>query len=207
MEASGLSDTTSVSEVLSVGNIGEKIYLASNWCVVDALNFNKTGLMKQRVSHQLRMADFVIVNKTDLIKENTDSIYVEIKKINPFAKIYSSEYCNVDFEEGTHPFNKFYLSRVESLDRPEVKSMVIKSSRKISPSSFQNFIEEWAKKAYRIKGFVNLDSGETMAVQSILGEYILKPVGQFYHSTELIAITTEFTLKEWHQSFKEFSNR
>jgi G3E family GTPase len=68
MEASGLSDTTSVSEILSSGNLKEKIVLASNWCIVDALNFSKTGFMKQRVSHQLRMADVVVINKTDLTR-------------------------------------------------------------------------------------------------------------------------------------------
>lgn len=80
IEASGLSDTTSISEVISAGTLAEKIFLASNWCVVDAQNFAKVGLMKQRVSHQLRMADVVVINKCDLFEEKLNSIKDEIKK-------------------------------------------------------------------------------------------------------------------------------
>ncbi len=76
IEASGLSDTTSISEVVSSGTLSEKIYLASNWCVVDAQNFAKAGLMKQRVSHQIRMADVVVINKTDLLENGLEKIHV-----------------------------------------------------------------------------------------------------------------------------------
>jgi G3E family GTPase len=41
VEASGLSDTTSMVEVMSSGNLADKIYLAANWCIVDALIFRK----------------------------------------------------------------------------------------------------------------------------------------------------------------------
>ena len=48
IEASGLSDTTSISEVISDKNLTNRIYLASNWCIIDAFNFHKVGLMKEK---------------------------------------------------------------------------------------------------------------------------------------------------------------
>ena len=43
--------------------------------------------------------------------------------------------------------------------------MVIKSGKKLTREALQEFLQEWASKAYRIKGFVNLKDGKTIAVQ------------------------------------------
>jgi G3E family GTPase len=165
IEASGLADTTSIAEVISAGSLAEKIYLASNWCVVDAQNFAKAGLMKQRVFHQLRMADVVVINKTDLVKTGIEQICAEIKKANPFAEIRETAFCNIEFEMGNSAVKKFYLGELKAMSRPDVNSMVIKSGRKLSRNSLELFLNEWAPKAYRIKGFVNLKDGKTAAVQ------------------------------------------
>jgi G3E family GTPase len=115
IEASGLADTTSIAEVISAGSLAEKIYLASNWCVVDAQNFAKVGLMKQRVFHQLRMADVVVINKTDLVKTGTEQIRAEIKKANPFAEIRETTFCDFDLELGNSAINKFYFGELKAM--------------------------------------------------------------------------------------------
>jgi G3E family GTPase len=203
IEASGLSDTTSISEVVSSGTLAEKIYLASNWCVVDAQNFAKVGLMKQRVSHQIRMADVLVINKTDLIKTGLETIRAEIKKSNPFAEIREATFCNIDFELGNSAINKFYFGELKTMARPEINSMVIKSGRKVSLDSLNDFLNEWAPKAYRIKGFANLKDNTTVAVQCTFESVEIIEIANDYHPTELIALSDQFTLREWNQSFKE----
>lgn len=202
IEASGLSDTTSIAEVVSSGNLSEKIYLASNWCVVDALNFSKTSLMKQRVSHQLRMADVVVINKMDLLENGTEAIRSEINKINPFAEIRETSYCAIDFDLGNTAINKYYFGDVKTLPRPAVNSMVIKSGRKIQRESLEMFLKEWAAKAYRIKGFVNLKDGKTVAVQSTFDVVELLETESNFHPTEIVALSDQFTLRDWNKSFK-----
>jgi G3E family GTPase len=204
IEASGLSDTTSISEVVSSGALAQKIYLASNWCVVDAQNFTKVGLMKQRVSHQIRMADVVVINKTDLIKTGLETIRLDIKKSNPFAVIREATFCNIDFELGNSAINKFYFGELKTMARPEINSMVIKSGRKVSRYSLELFLNEWAPKAYRIKGFVNLKEGKTAAVQCIFDSVEIVEIENDFHPTELIALTDRFTLREWNKAFKEY---
>lgn len=202
IEASGLSDTTSISEVISAGSLSEKIYLASNWCIVDAQNFAKAGLMKQRVNHQLRMADVVVINKTDLASEGTKTMEAEIKKINPFAEIKHSTYCNIDFELGNQAIGKFYFGNVKTMPRPDVNSMVIKSSKKVNREDLQKFLTDWAAKAYRIKGYINLKEGVTVAVQCTFNDIKLIDVEDSFHPTELIALSDQFTLREWNKAFK-----
>ncbi|MCY1721758.1 CobW family GTP-binding protein [Prolixibacteraceae bacterium Z1-6] len=203
IEASGLSDTTSISEVISAGSLAEKIYLASNWCIVDAQNFAKVGLMKQRVSHQLRMADVVVVNKTDLVDSGLEQIEQEIRKINPFTEIKQTSFCKIDFELGNSAINKFYFGEVKSMSRPDVNSMVIKSARQVSLQSLQLFLSEWAPKAYRIKGFVKLKDNKTVAVQCTFDSVDVLDVDDAFHPTELVALTDRFTLREWTRAFKE----
>jgi G3E family GTPase len=203
IEASGLSDTTSVAEVVSSGSLAEKIFLASNWCIVDAVNFNKSGLMKQRVFHQIRMADFVVINKTDLLETNVDSLRVEIKKSNPFAKILESAFCNFEFELGKTAINKFYFGEMKTLARPAVNSMVIKTTRKISEKALSDFLHQWAPKAYRIKGFVNVKEGDTIAVQCTFGNVETHLMDGSFHPTEIVALSDQFTLNEWNKAFRQ----
>ena len=205
IEASGLSDTTSIAEVISAGSLAEKIYLASNWCVVDSQNFVKVGLMKQRVFHQLRMADVVVINKIDLIEKGTESIQAEIKKVNPFAEIKETSFCDIDFELGNSAVNKFYFGELKTMPRPDVNSMVIKTGRKISGNSLELFLNEWAPKAYRIKGFVNLKEEKTAAVQCTFDSIEIIEIANDFHPTELIAISDQFTLPEWNRAFKELN--
>lgn len=203
IEASGLSDTTSISEIISASSLSNKIYLASNWCIVDAQNFAKVGLMKQRVSHQLRMADVVVINKTDLIKNGITQIIGEIQKINPFAEIRETTFCKIDFEIGNSAINKFYFSEVKTMPRPEVNSMVIKSGRKISRNSLNIFLNEWAPKSYRIKGFINLTENKTAAIQCTINSIEIIKMENAFHPTELVAITDQFTMREWNNAFKK----
>ena len=203
IEASGLSDTTSISEIISAGSLSAKIFLASNWCIVDAVNFQKSGLMKQRIVHQLRMSDIVVINKTDLVHSNLDNIHSEIKKINPFAEIRETKYCDLDFELGLKPVNKFYFSPWKSLSRPDINSMVIKSGKKILLKSLEIFLKEWSSKAYRIKGYVNLKEGITVAVQCIFDTTEIKTMEKMLLPTELIALSDQFTLHEWNLSFRK----
>lgn len=203
IEASGLSDTTSISEVISAGTLSEKIFLASNWCIVDAPNFSKVGLMKQRVMHQLRMADVVVINKTDLIESGTDNIKDEIGRINPFALVMETTYCNIDFELGKSALDKFYIGEVKTMPRPDLNSMVIKSGRLIDLEKFKHFLGEWAPKAYRIKGFAKLKQGKTVALQCTFDSVELIDVENDFHPTELVALSDQFTLREWNRAFKK----
>lgn len=205
IEASGLSDTTSITEIVSAGKVSKKIYLASNWCIVDAQNFTKVGLMKQRVSHQLRMADVVVVNKCDLIEGGIDEVEKEIRIINPFAEIKEATFCNINFELGNSAINKFYFGEVKTMPRPDINSMVIKSARQISKKLLQLFLNEWAPKAYRIKGFAKLAENKSVAVQCTFDSVEIIDVEDAFHPTELVALSDQFTLREWNRAFKKLS--
>jgi G3E family GTPase len=147
----------------------------------------------------------VVVNKTDLAPGGTTDMEAEIRKINPFAELKHSIFCNIDFELGDATLNKFYFGEVKTMPRPEVYSMVIKTTRQVTRQSLQSFLEYWAAKAYRIKGFVKLKGGGTVAVQCTFDSVNFIDVENDFHPTELIALTEQFTLREWNKAFRELN--
>jgi hypothetical protein len=64
-------------------------------------------------------------------------------------------------------------------------------------------LNEWASKAYRIKGYVNLKEGKTAAVQCTFNSVEILEIADDFYPSELIAISNQFTLREWNQAFKE----
>lgn len=205
LEASGLSDPTSVAETLSLPPLSEKIYLAGNWCVVDTVNFNRGGLMRQRIIHQVRAADVVLLNKADLAGDKISGVKAEIRQINPFADLRETSFGQAFFQEELQPVKKFYFDRVAPLGRPDIQSMVIKSGKRLTRDRLEKFLNQWAPLAYRIKGFVALADGASVAVQCTLGTVEIKPVEWLAGPTELVALTDQFTLPEWNRSFREYA--
>ena len=80
--------------------------------------------------------------------------------------------------------------------------MVIKSARQISKNALQSFLKEWAPKAYRIKGFVKLNENKSVAVQCTFDSVEIINVEDAFHPTELVALTDQFTLREWNRAFR-----
>jgi G3E family GTPase len=140
-----------------------------------------------------------------LVPGGIEKVVEDIRKINPFAGIETTTFCKFDFELKKISITKFYLGEVKSLPRPDVNSMVIKSGKKVSHDSLQVFLKNWTSRAYRIKGFVNLTNGKTVAVQCTAETVELQYVEKTFSPTELIAISDQFTLREWNKAFKELS--
>jgi G3E family GTPase len=204
LECSGLSDTTAVSEVISSGRLNEKVYLATNWCVVDTLNFVRAGLMAQRIAHQIRMADVILLNKAAIPKD-TGQAERAVRELNPYAETVNTVYCNMEVKLGDPSVEKLYSAPINALGRPEVNSMVIKSGRKTTLEKAVEFLQQWAGMAYRIKGYINLKNGNTLAVQCVCGDINCSEIAGSYYSSELIALTDRFTLHEWNRSFRSIT--
>lgn len=204
LETSGLSDTTAVSELITTGSLADKIFLATNWCIVDAHNFSRSELMKQRVAHQVRMADVIFINKTDLLKD-AGLVEQEVRRLNPHAEIRRTVYCSAELDLGNAPVNKYYPSALTPLGRPEINSMVIKSGRKTTLEQAMEFLNEWAVMAYRIKGYINLKNGNTLAVQCVYGDISCTEMPGSFYSSEIIALSDKFTLNDWNRSFRSIT--
>lgn len=188
LEASGMSDPLSVGQIFQSPLLKNKVYLDHVWCLADALNFEKISTLQTRVNHQIRIADTIVVNKSDLAEDKIDAVIQRIKYLNPFAAILATSFARIDFN-GRKPVMKFFPSGEKAENgRPNIESLVFKSNRPISPEKLDEFLKQIHPECIRSKGYINLTSGVKVFLQGSFDEFTLQEVKPFAAPTEFIII-------------------
>lgn len=188
LEASGMSDPLSIGQILQSPLLKNKVYLDHVWCMVDALNFEKISRLQTRVNHQIRIADTIIVNKTDLAENKNDAVIHRIKYINPFAAVITTTFARIDFTERKSVMKFFPSGEKAENSRPDLQSVVIKSNRTISPEKLDYFLKVVHSGCIRSKGYINLTSGLKVFLQGSFDRFTLQEVEAFAAPTEFIVI-------------------
>ncbi len=189
MEASGMSDPVSLGQIFQSGKLRDKVYLGHCWTVVDARNFDKLAFLRSRLEHQLRIADTVIINKYDLAaRGQVVSVTNSVKKLNPYARIETGSFARISFTGEKQAFK--YLPEMENTEscRPDLQSVVIKSSRLINLERLVDFIDSIKDSFIRCKGYVNITGNRKMAVQGSFDYVTVDQVDWFPGVTELVGI-------------------
>ncbi|MFV0378776.1 MAG: CobW family GTP-binding protein [Mangrovibacterium sp.] len=187
MEASGLSDPIGVGQMFQSEKLKGQVFLEHVWCLVDAMNFERVPALKTRMEHQLRTADTLIVNKVDLAADNVSEVVSEIKKVNPFARLLLAQYGEVDLNDFKKT-PKFYPGSTQPLGRPDMASVVIRSSREISFHSLKKFLDMVQKDSIRCKGFIKLADKRSIFLQGVFNEVDIKEIPAFSGPTEFVLI-------------------
>jgi len=209
LEASGLSDPITISQIISTSALGNLIWLAHSYTIVDALNFQKTIERVGRNTHQIRVADTVVLNKCDLAIESLSEIRKKLLIINPFAKVVETSYCKIELSEELSfhlPVSLMGTDQKENAGRPDVNSAVIKSTKVVSTESLDYFIRKYSLITYRIKGYVETMNGP-VAVQTSFEHIEIKQVPDNPFHTEMVIIGPEIDQKVLQQEFENLCNQ
>ncbi len=204
LEATGLADPVSLGQVLQAPELADKIYLAGSWCLVDALNFDRIIRSVSRARHQVRIADIVWINKTDLVSD-TAEIRAKVLEINPFTKIIQTTFGNtgqLNFAEALVIPTKVgtpSLTADNSVGTPSLTmtSCVVRSTRYFHEKLIREFLDEYASSLHRIKGYIRIDESDTMAIQTVFGEISIKMILGYNGPSELIAIGPDLNKREF----------
>jgi len=212
LESSGLSDPIAISEILQSPQLNELAYLAACWCIIDILNYDKIQTMLTRVEHQITVADFIILNKTDQVKEALiKTVKDKIRSINNLAIFLETTYCDIDinlFYDGLKEHNTTISkgkSVEESCGRPLINARVFKTSRKISLNNLTKIINLYIYQTQRIKGYVLLDDLSTASVQSVFNTVEIKVHNDKTINTALILMGEEFNLSSFSREFRQLT--
>lgn len=206
LESSGLADPISIAEVLQSPKVKDKVSLKSIYTVVDALNFERTFQMMARFKHQVMVADKLIVNKIDLKEDIQESVINHLKKWNPFAEVVTTSHCNINFAdvfEDKQADNMMMLPAVKAGSKPDMGLSVLRMHDKISLENLDSFIKTIIPTSDRIKGFVNLEDGTTVAVQSVYNDYEIHPMEHYEGRTELIIFNNTYSPRELQKMFRK----
>ena len=211
LEASGLSDPIGIAELLQHDILSGKIYLAYVWCIIDASNYLKAGRMIDRLKRQVMISDTLIINKTDLGTDNVPDIRKEISLINQDAKIKEASYCDIDVDFSSGLFSDktvaFLQKEQHAINIPsgraEISTVVLKTSRPVSKECLQVFLSEVEKKMIRLKGFVMLNDGIKVKIQSVFGNTTIEEISWYKGPTELIGLGYDITPAGFGRRFHE----
>jgi G3E family GTPase len=246
LEASGMSDPINIIELLQDKQISDKITLSHIFTIVDGVHFEKAVKMLTRTRHQVMIADTVLLNKTDLLPGDTAALRSTIAKINPFAEIVETRYCEFALDQyilnaqSAHPSEPAHPSdpsqKTNQADpsdpakpmdpanfmdpakpsdpsqpanpahpgatifgqpvgggRPDVKAVVLRINRPISPAGINAFISELQPSCPRIKGYVNATDQRVYMIQSVFDTFEIQPVENYRGPSEVIAFGRELT--------------
>ncbi len=210
IEASGLSDPIAIGEILCSDRFKEKLLFSGTICIVDALNFEKINKLQKRVEHQIRIADKIILNKTDLVKEYED-LNQTLKKYNPFAKIYKTSYCKAPIDELLGHQSKTEGIRIVGMEtapepggRPDIHSAVLRTTRTFDKNHLKSFLDEVSEFAIRMKGYIFTKDEEMVAVQTSFGKHESKVIQSDQKQTELIAMGYEINARLLSNLYKKY---
>lgn len=209
LESSGLSDPIAISEILQSEQLIDLVYLRSCWCIVDVLNYHKILPILTRIKHQISVADFLVLNKIDLVdSEKIESVKNSVLKLNSLVHIIETEYCMIETDLFFRNIrNELYVQHKKSgafLDegRPNIKARVFKTSRKISMVNLRKLIDQYLDQTVRIKGFVQLKEGKVVSVQTVYDKVDIKEIEDKTSNTALILMGEDFSLSEFNSNFR-----
>jgi G3E family GTPase len=203
LEATGLADPVSLGQVLQAPRLEPLIYLAGSWCLVDAVNYHRIAGSVLRARQQVRMADTVWINKTDLV-DDTASVRDSVRELNPFAKIIETTFGRTDAID---------LNAVMAMEpkpvpepkpgepRPQMGACVIRSTRFFDEERLLSFIREQTGSVYRMKGYIRLDKDITLAVQTVFHDLSFQRIKDYEGPCEFIAMGPELKYRDFSHQF------
>ncbi|MBE0338292.1 CobW family GTP-binding protein [Paenibacillus sp. 23TSA30-6] len=111
METTGVANPEQVLEELRSPLLADRLYLVHSISVVDAELFHEYNSrftadkeLVRTLHGQLRTADFIVVNKTDVASSHkVTKVVKSIRKLNDTAKLQTAEYSRVDLEPLLEP--------------------------------------------------------------------------------------------------------
>ena len=170
VEATGIADISEIFKMISVPFLREKLYVKSNICLVDPNTIFKILTTLRAASEQIKLADAVILNKTDTVSEEILSkTETEIKKFNAKAPIFRA--VNAKIDQSIIPcFNMPRLDIANSVGhKPQpVSSISITEDWTISTENFKNILDNYGDKIWRVKGRLKTPNGNVW-VEGISG--------------------------------------
>ena len=193
LEATGLADPISIGEMLQAPRL-ENLYLSHIYTVVDASTFLKMQPKMTRITHQVRVADTVIINKIDLA-DDVRAIEQRVRELNPYARVVETSFCRVSTaaikKVGTETVVSQHANEWRQTNaggRPNIRSVALRIASPVHPHDLTIFLERTAKTLLRVKGYVVCSDGVTRAVQCSSGHVDVTEISNYNGITELIVM-------------------
>jgi cobalamin biosynthesis protein CobW len=176
VETTGVADPSNIAfEAKQAG-----FPLDATIAVVDALDFERHQEASDVAREQIAVADFVVLNKTDLVDaDRVASVEAAIRALNDRALVVRTHHGIVDPDVLFGTAARSHLERLRAagspstalptvrhahLDRDNVSAFAYSSRHPFVRSQFEAFLESLPKTVYRAKGLVRFTDSEWSAL-------------------------------------------
>lgn len=165
VESSGLADPSNIGDILDgIKQVKGDVYdYKGAICLIDGTGFLEQLEDLETVERQLKHCHLAILNKVDLIDEDTkNKVLDKIEEINPKVNVIETSFGEMDFKFLEEDLMKYAWAEDEettnSVDS-KPKTLSLTYNGVVEKSKLTNFLNLISKDAYRIKGFCNLQDG------------------------------------------------
>lgn len=178
IETTGIADPGPVAQTfLNIPQLQQHVQLDSIITVVDAEQIERQMLDVDTAREQIVMADFLLINKTDLVDEaHLQKIEAKARELNPHAQLFRTNHSQVNLKEllDMHAFDldrklsvdPEFLNELNQRHHHEVVSFSFEFDRPFIIESFERLVGELSEKekVFRSKGFLAIAGNPRRAI-------------------------------------------
>jgi G3E family GTPase len=178
IETTGIAEPGPIAQTfLNIPQLQQLVRMDSIITVVDAEQIQKQLGETETAVEQVRMADFLLLNKTDLVAEPALlEAEAKIRELNPHATIFRTSQSEVNLKEllDMHAFDvdqkltvdPKFLDELSQRHHHEINSISFEFERPFSVEALELFVQELSdrEKIYRSKGFLWIKGNPRRAV-------------------------------------------
>jgi len=178
IETTGIADPGPVAQTfLNIPQLQQYARLDSIITVVDSEQIEKQMKETETAREQVAMADFVLLNKTDLVDEaRLVELEARVAGLNPHARVFRTNQSQVNLKE-LLDMNAFkveqklavdpeFLNELQQRHHHDINSLSFEFERGFSVEKFEAFVQELSEgeKIYRSKGFLSIAGNPRRAI-------------------------------------------
>jgi G3E family GTPase len=178
IETTGIADPGPVAQTfLNIPQLQQFVRMDSIITVVDSEQVEKQMAETETARDQIAMADFLLLNKTDLVDAATVArIEAKARELNPHAQIFRTNHSQVNLKEllDMHAFDvdqklavdPQFLDELNTRHHHDIVSFSFTFDRPFNIEQFEFFVQRLSEreKVYRSKGFLSIAGNPRRAI-------------------------------------------
>jgi G3E family GTPase len=178
IETTGAADPQPVAQTfLNIPQLQQSVMLDSIITVVDCEQIEKQMAAQDTAREQITMADFVLLNKVDLVDEaRLAQVESVIRGLNPHCRIVRTSHSQANIKEllDMHAFDldkklaadPEFLNEMRNRHHHEISSFSFTYEKPFVIEKLEHFIQQMSEKEqiYRSKGFLNIAGNPRRAI-------------------------------------------
>lgn len=178
IETTGIADPGPVAQTfLNIPQLQQYVRLDSIITVVDSEQIEKQMKETQTAKEQVVMADFLLLNKTDLVpEEELVALEAKMRALNPHATFFRTDHSEANLKE-LLDMNAFkldqklaadpeFLNELQARHHHDISSFSFEFERPFNVEALELYVQELSEKEkiYRSKGFLHIAGNPRRAI-------------------------------------------